>query len=128
MLVDAVAVITSQEQKIKELTEQRDGCELTIHECESDIKRLTEENERLRGENARYEAENHAEFNKWLKLEEATKQHHAELFKEAKIAVKADTVRKFAERLCEGRVSNDPVVIATNVVKKEMLEANNERT
>lgn len=33
----------------------------------------------------------------------------------------ADTIRKMQERLCEGRVSNDPVVIATNVVVKEML-------
>ena len=40
------------------------------------VEELTEENERLRAENARYEAENHAEFNKWLKLEEATKRHH----------------------------------------------------
>ena len=78
ILVDALALITSQEQRIKE---------------------LSEENERLRAENARYEAENHAEFNKWLKLEEATKRHHSELFEEAKIAVKEDTGRKMQERL-----------------------------
>ena len=63
------------------------------------IRELTEEKERLERENARYEAENNAEFNKWLKLEEATKRHHAELFQEAKIAVRADTVRKMQERL-----------------------------
>ena len=56
------------------------------------IKELTEENER-------YKAEQHDHFEKWLKLEKATREHHSELFKEAKIAVKEDTVREFAERL-----------------------------
>jgi hypothetical protein len=59
---------------------------------------LCEENESLRAENAKYEAENHEQFNKWLKLEKATKRHHAELFEEAKIAVKEETVRKMQER------------------------------
>ena len=36
--------------------------------------------------------------------------------------IKADTVRKMQKRLCEDRVSNDPVVIAVNVIAKEMLE------
>lgn len=40
--------------------------------------------------------------------------------------IQADTVRKMQEMLCEGRVSNDPVVIATNVAAKEMLEGKEE--
>jgi hypothetical protein len=31
-------------------------------------------------------------------------------------------VREFAERLCEGRVSNDPVVIAVKVELKELID------
>lgn len=100
---------------IKELTEEAEeakrladtykrhhdimDCECSRLEKEND--KLTEENERLRAENAKYEAENHAEFNKWLILEEATKRHHSELFEEAKIAVKEETVRKMQERLKE---------------------------
>ena len=63
------------------------------------IKELTEENERLRNDNGKYEAENRAQFDKWLKLEEATKRHHSELFEEAKIAIKEDTVWEMKERL-----------------------------
>ena len=33
-----------------------------------------------------------------------------------------DAIREMQKMLCEGRVSNDPVVIVTNVVAKEMLE------
>ena len=103
---NALALITSQEQRIKE---------------------LTEENERLRVENDKYEAENHAEFNKWLKLEETTKRRHAELFKEAKIAVKEDTVRKMQNELkktfsalCKGEMVDLFRII--DQIAKEMLE------
>lgn len=34
---------------------------------------------------------------------------------------KAEAVKEFAERLCDGRVSNDPVVIAVKVELKEMV-------
>ena len=40
--------------------------------------------------------------------------------------VQADTVRKMHSMLCEGRVGNDPVVIAANQVAEEMLEGSNE--
>lgn len=76
----------------------RDAIEL-IKSQEQRIKKLTEENESLRAENAKYEAENNAQFDKWLKLEEATKRHHSELFEEAKVAVKEETVHKMQERL-----------------------------
>ena len=36
-------------------------------------------------------------FGNWLKLYDATEKYHSELFKEAKIAVKEDTVRKRKE-------------------------------
>jgi hypothetical protein len=35
---------------------------------------------------------------------------------------KIDTVRKMHSMMCEGRVSNDNVVIVANQVAKEMLE------
>ena len=35
--------------------------------------------------------------------------------------IKAEAHKEFAERLCEGRVSNDPVVIATKCLLKEMV-------
>ncbi|MEE0980486.1 MAG: hypothetical protein U0K91_02285 [Acutalibacteraceae bacterium] len=38
---------------------------------------------------------------------------------------KAEAIKDFAERLCEGRVSNDPVVIAVKVELKEMVGDNN---
>ena len=46
--------------------------------------------------------------------------------KEENERARADTVRKMHSMLCEGRVSNDNVVIAANQVAKEMLEGGNE--
>ena len=34
---------------------------------------------------------------------------------------KSEAIKEFAERLCEGRLSNDPVVIAVKVELKEMV-------
>ena len=62
------------------------------------IKELTEENERL-----------HASCT------ELTQNLHE---------CKADTVKEMHSMLCEGRVSNDNVVIVANQVAKEMLEGN----
>lgn len=96
------------------------------------IKELTEENERLRAENAKYEAENHAEFNKWLKLEEATKRHHAELFEDAKIAVKEETVREMQDRFNRvfGGMDATQVLLRRTFdqIAKEMLESKDENT
>lgn len=36
--------------------------------------------------------------------------------------IKSKEIKKFAERLCNGRVSNDPVVIAVNCALEEMTE------
>ena len=38
------------------------------------------------------------------------------------IRAKAEAIKEFAERLCDGRVSNDPVVIAADALLKEMTE------
>ena len=35
---------------------------------------------------------------------------------------KSEAIKEFAEELCEGRVSNDPVVIAVRCAVKEMTE------
>ena len=35
---------------------------------------------------------------------------------------RAEAIKEFAERLCEGRVSNDPVVIAVRCAEEEMTE------
>ena len=86
---------------IKELTEENEKLKSIGISKDIVIESLAEDNERLKSENAKYEAENHSEFNKWLKLEEATKQRHSELFEEAKIAIREDTVREMQENLDE---------------------------
>lgn len=40
---------------------------------------------------------------------------------ESRNKLRAEAVKEFAERLCEDRVSNDPVVIAVKVELKEMV-------
>ena len=42
--------------------------------------------------------------------------------------IRAEAIKEFAERLCEGRVSNDPVVIAAKCLLKEMTEDNHDHT
>lgn len=39
-----------------------------------------------------------------------------------------DGIREFADRLCDGRVSNDPVVIAVKCTVKEMTEVHHAET
>lgn len=36
-------------------------------------------------------------------------------------AVKSEAIKEFAEKLCEGRVSNDPVVIAVKCLLEELV-------
>ena len=108
---DAFALITSQEQRIKELTEKDEKLTKVItdlmREGETYLKQRDAFQNRvkyLEKENARLVEDNHI------------------LATEFKDNVKSDTVKKFAEVLCEGRVSNDPVVIAVKVAEKEMSE------
>ena len=42
--------------------------------------------------------------------------------KEVEPEIRAEAIKEFAERLCEGRVENDPVVIAVKSELKEMTE------
>ena len=72
------------------------------------IKELTEENERLKA--TKYMAYSDGRIEMIPTVE----------------SVKADTVRKMHSMLCEGRVSNDNVVIVANQIAKEMLEGSDE--
>lgn len=42
--------------------------------------------------------------------------------------IRAEAIKEFAERLCDGRVSNDPVVIAVKCAVKEMTEVRHAET
>ena len=46
----------------------------------------------------RYEKENNEKFNKWMLLDERTKERYAELYEEAKGVVRAEAIKEFAER------------------------------
>lgn len=109
----------------KELVRRKEIADKHYYDLACEFEDLRSENERLRAENAKYEAENHAQFDKWLKLEEATKRHHAELFEEAKIAVKEDAVRKMRseiqKRCVEGGIYPAFVARTVEQVAKEML-------
>ena len=72
------------------------------------IRELTEENERLRANN--------------LTFARGVEKVAANYYNLGC----TDTVRKMLERLCEGRVSNDNVVIVANQIAKEMLEEVND--
>ena len=43
---------------------------------------------------------------------------------ESKDEIKSEAIKEFAERLCKGRVENDPVVIAVKSELKEMEDGN----
>lgn len=60
-----------------------------------------------------------AEIERLQKIELAPKDYSLKRSLEIK-DIQAEAIKKFAERLCEGRVSNDPVVIAVKVELKEM--------
>ena len=56
---------------------------------------------RQKAEIERYERENNEKFDKWKLLDERTKERYAELYEEAKVVVRAEAVKEFAERLKE---------------------------
>ncbi len=115
---NALALINSQEQRIKELTEVVErsetagGCKESVDNGFSpSVTELQRENERLKL----------ADSIASVSVPEALRiinEYCESYIKRAE----AKTVRKMQEMLCEGRVSNDPVVIATNVVVEELLE------
>ena len=86
LISDALALITLQEQRIKELTEKNAIQTIAAIELDKQVQRLTEENERLRAE-----IDNGAEVCSNCHTKYADKIEQAE----------ADSVRKFAEKLKE---------------------------
>ena len=125
LMKDALAII-------KELTEECEKLKSIGISKDIVIESLAEENEKLKSENAKYEAENHSEFNKWLKLEEATKRRHSELFEEAKIAIREGTVREMQENLDEllhtvPTVYNSHFHRLISYVVERMLKENDEK-
>ena len=130
LLENALSLINSQEQRIKEITEEYDSIAKSVNEASDVIRKLRFEKKEITEENERYKAKENEQFEKWLKLEKATREHHSELFKEAKIAVKEDTVRKMQERLKERfstatrytKYSGAGVVMVIDQIAKEMVE------
>ena len=61
---------------------------------------------RQQAEIERYERENNSKFDKWKLLDDRTKQRYAELYEEAKSAVKSEAIKEFAERLKEEWFNN----------------------
>ena len=76
---------------------------------------------RQKAEIERLNSANDEKFHQWDMLAEKTKWHYADLYNEAKDMLKAEAYKEFAERLCEDRLQNDPVVIAAQVELKEMV-------
>ena len=108
MAKDALDLINSQEQRIKELTEENDKLYRLLDDKIQENKKLTEENERLTLEYAGFEAGAKAGIK----------------------VVRADTVRKMQERL-DKHFCHDPaflgveqrlIMAAIDQIAKEMLE------
>ena len=113
---NAIALITSQEQRIKELTEETaawkeiaEGYQKQFEDCAEDRAKLTEENERLREDN------------------EIKSQKRANIFEIANAYERgqADTVRKLLDIMAENATNGYPRKVRLDVVErkaKEMLE------
>lgn len=56
---------------------------------------------RQKAEIEKYEKEHNEKFNKWMVLDERTKERYAELYEEAKGVVRAEAIKEFSERLKE---------------------------
>ena len=48
---------------------------------------------------------------------------HKDYVEDAERIARAEAITEFADRVCEGRVSNDPVVIVVRCAEREMKEA-----
>jgi FtsZ-binding cell division protein ZapB len=83
----------------KLVVHQSEGWAIIMKDVLDIIDRLQEEIERLKKENNQF-----ADIGK--------------MYSE----IKSEAIKEFAERVCEGRVSNDPVVIAVRCAVKEMTE------
>ncbi len=115
---NALTLINSQEQRIGELTEENKAWQKQLISTEEKSGKayynLACEVEDLRAENEKL-------AHSCTELTQECKKWQGRVKIECEYT-RADTVRKMQEMLCEGRVSNDPVVIATNVVVEELLE------
>ncbi len=102
----------------------RPGCAYTLSEIALDlINRLEADKEALiAGQETLQKAlaEKNAEIEK-LKNECFGLSIQCIAMKDCIVTVAEETIQEFAERLCEGRLSNDPVVIAVKVELKEMV-------
>lgn len=72
------------------------GC---VNRCRKDVLDLIN---RQKAEIERLEKAAGEKFNQWELLAEKTKQHYANLYKEAKNSLKAEAIKEFAERLKNG--------------------------
>jgi regulator of replication initiation timing len=121
VMKDALALITTQDQRIKELTEEYESMAKSVNEASELIRKLRTEKKKLTEENARLRAENE----RFKSLSIIVKVPDEE---ETKKIIEADTVRKMQEAL-EQRIHSKlsyhgwylkETVIAE--IAKEMLE------
>lgn len=85
----------------------------------AEIERLEVELKAMRGAANSYKAEN-GELRKGLNIWTDIARRETQYCEQAR----SEAIKEFAERLCDGRVSNDPVVIAAEALLKEMTEDN----
>ena len=141
MLRDVLALINSQEQKIKELTEENEKLTIKMNAYGLTAKNLGEENERLLARNFDLAEKGEKVVIAYKKLSEENERLKAE--NEMLLNIKnlnidkviADTVRKMQERV-KKCLSDKPslftqqryiVVDVIDQIAKEMLEGDNER-
>ena len=99
MIKDALDLITRQQTEILRLKSMNQAKLDTIHDLQVEIEQWKEEANKYQ--------------NLWcMAVDDIEK-------------AKSEAVKEFAERLCEDRVSNDPVVIAAKCLLKEMVGDDN---
>ena len=124
---DALALVKELTEKLEAYRQELGEVRVALAEANNDKKELTEENERLRAENKELTYEN-GELKIQFQEADLTDEEidlldeYSKSLQEGIRQAKADTVRKMLSMLCEGRVSNDNVVIVANQIAKEMLE------
>ena len=106
--------------------QQAENEALTIRNAklEATVERLKNENAFLQGEtsDAQAEIERLQADNKTMEnVIKNTFLEKAGLDIDPLAEVKAEAIKEFTERLCEGRILNDPVVIAVKAELKEMV-------
>ncbi len=141
-IINALALITSQEQKIKELTDEYESMAKSVVEADelirklrADKKKLTEENERLRAQNQTLEIKNKdfkyriyelSRDNEEWEHENKDLECDNDMLRERITEVKAETVRKMhseiKERCIKGGIYPAFVARTIDQIAKEMLE------